>query len=75
MGSSILSNKGGDTNFPIEYDSISCWLVFCSSACLEEKFGTSPWCSRDLGNIYSFQVSLQYLISAPKEIIENLFIE
>ena len=41
MVSLTWSNKGGDTNISIEYSGISCWLVFCSTAYSEEKFGTS----------------------------------
>ena len=33
----ISSNKGGVTNFPVEYGGIFSWLVFCSSAYSEEK--------------------------------------
>ena len=36
----MLSFQSGDVNFPTEYGNSSCWFVFCSSAYVEEKFGT-----------------------------------
>ena len=50
MVSFILLSKSGNTNFPVEYSGISCWLVLCNSAYLEEKLGTSEvtaWYSGD----------------------------
>ena len=41
MVSLISSKKGGDANFLVECGGISCWLVFYSSTCSEEKCGTS----------------------------------
>ena len=61
MVSLIPSNKGGDTNFLTEYGNISCWLVFYSSAYLEEKCGTSEvtaWYLGDSRKISTFTLVL-----------------
>ena len=50
MVSFILLSKGGNTNFPIEYSGISCWLVLCSFAYLEEKLGASEVTTWYLGD-------------------------